>query len=127
MPTSTMKSEIDITARIRVDSFEAIKYEKRPGKKGAVIGMQLGAHFVFRWIFEDAWKHISAGIATADRCKFHAAESLFNNPEVWDGYEAKGIHIAIGRCLAYFVRKEMLPLFCVNPYASNKLYMVHRN
>ena len=125
MPTLTIKSEIDITAGIRADRFDVIKYEKRPGKKGAVIGMQFGAHFVFKWIFEDAWKNISTGIATADRYKFHTVESLFNNPEVWDGYATKGIHIAIGRCLKYFVENKMLPLFCVNPHASsNKLYMV---
>ena len=120
-----MKFEIDITAGIRADRFEVIKFEKRLVKKSAMIGMQLGAHFVFRWIFEDAWKHISAGIATADRNKFHTVESLFNNPEVWDGYLTKGIHLAIGRCLKYFVENKMLPLFCVNPHASsNKLYMV---
>ena len=125
MPTSTFKSEIDITAGIRVDLFDVIQYEKHPGKKGAMIGMQLGAHFVFKWMFEDAWKNISAGIAKADRYKFHTVESLFNNPEVWGGYEAKGIHIAIGRCLKYFVENKMLPLFCVNPHAtSSKLYMV---
>lgn len=125
MPNSTIKSEINITACIRADRFDVIKYEKRSGKKGAMVGMQLGVHFVFKWIFEDAWKNISAGIATADRNKAHTAKSLFNNPEVWNGYEAKGIRIAIGRCLKYFVENEMLPLFCVNPHATgSKLYTV---
>lgn len=118
-----MKSEINITTGIRVDRFEAIKYETRLGKNGAVIGMQLGAHFVLKWIFQDAWKHISAGMATADRYDFHTAKSLFNDCEAWAGHE-RSTCIAIGRCLAYFVTEEMLPLHCVNPHASNKLYML---
>lgn len=118
-----MNSLTDITAGIRADRFEAIKYETRPGKNGVVIGMQLAAHFVLRWIFQDAWKHISAGMATADRYKFHTAKSLFNDCEAWAGHE-RSTCIAIGRCLAYFVSKEMLPLHCVNPHASNKLYVV---
>jgi len=120
-----MTTETDIAARIRHDRFRAIQYEKR-GKKGATLGVELDGHFVFKWIFEDAWKYISAGVVTANRCKFHTSKDLFNNPEVWDGYgeKKKGIHIAIGRCLAYFVRQKFLPLSCVNPYASNKLYMV---
>ena len=34
-----MKSEIDIAAGIRADRFEVIQYEKRLGKKSAMIGM----------------------------------------------------------------------------------------
>ena len=121
---TTIPSEIDISARIRTDRFEAIKYEKRSGKNGTVIGMQLSAHFVFERIFQDTWKHISVSVVTANRCKFHTAKSLFNDPEVWDGYD-KGIHIAIGRCLKYFVENNMLPLHCVNPHISGaKLYAV---
>lgn len=85
--------------------------------------MQLGPHFVFRWIFQEAWKHVSASIVTAKSWKFHSSEDLFNDAERWAALK-KPIHIAIGRCLAYFVNKEMLPLHCVNPHASNKLYVL---
>lgn len=118
-----MKSEIDIAACIRHDLFAAIKYENPQGKKGGVIGMQLGPHFVFRWIFQEAWKHISAGVLTVNKGDFHSSEALFNDAETWAGHD-KATRIAIGRCLAYFVSDKMLPLACVKPYASNKLYRV---
>ena len=116
-----METEIDINAVIRANRFEAIEYVTHPCRKSTVIGRQLGPHFVFKWIFLDAWNHISANIATADRYHFHTTESLFNDAKAWAGYE-KSTRIAIGRCLAYFVREGMLPLFCVNPQGSNKLY-----
>lgn len=119
-----MKYEIDIAAGIRADRFAAIAYDKLPGKKGTVVGLQLGPHFVFKWIFLEAWNHISANIATANRSKFYKTESLFNDADVWAGFEIP-IRIAIGRCLKYFVDNNMLPLFCVNPHATGaKLYMV---
>ena len=120
-----METIAERNTKIRDDLFAAIKYEtRRAGKKTTVTGKQLGAHFVFAWIVKDAWDNISAGIAAADKYKFHSSEALFNNPTVWDDYD-KPIHIAIGRCLAYFVANKMLPLACVNPGAgNNKLYRV---
>lgn len=118
-----MKSEIDIAACIRHDLFAAIKYENPQGRKGGVIGMQLGPHFVFRWIFLEAWKHISAGVLTVNKGDFHSSEALFNDAEAWAGHDI-GTRIAIGRCLVYFVTHKMLPLQCVKPGGSNKLYGV---
>jgi hypothetical protein len=110
--------------KIRDDLFNAIEYEVRScGKRHTVTGKTLGGQFVFAWTFRDAWNFISAGIATADRYKFHSAKALFNNADVWTEHD-KSIQIAIGRCLAYFVEKKMLPLSCVNPHQSNKLYAV---
>lgn len=117
-----MNSLTDITPGIRDDLFAAIKYENRKGKSGTVIGMELGGHFVFRWIFQEAWKHISVGIVTADRCKFHTAKSLFNDADAWARFE-KNESIAIGRCLRYFVDHGMMPLSVVNPNETGtKLY-----
>jgi len=116
-----MKSETETnnTPGIRTDLFAAIKYESRKCKSGTVIGLELGGHFVFRWIFQEAWKHISAGIMTADRCKFHTAKSLFNDADAWAKFGAN----AIGRCLRYFVDHRMLPLSVVNPNETgSKLY-----
>ena len=118
-----MSTTINNKSRIRQDLLDAIKYENRQGKHGDAIGKQLGAHFVFKWIFQDTWRRVAASIDTANKCKFHTAESLFNDATAWAEYH-KPIRIAIGRCLAYFVENEMLPLFCVNPHASNKQYMV---
>lgn len=120
-----MTSEIDITAGIRTDLFDAIKYEIRSGKNGSVIGLELSAHFVFWWIFQDAWKHLSASVVTADKCKLYTAKSLFKDMEGWNRYE-KGIHIAFDCCLKYFVENNMLPLHCVNPTScGTKSYEVN--
>ena len=109
---------------IRHDLFKAIKFEARAGKKGTVTGVQLGAHFVHRWIFQAAWDHFCDSIPTASRCKFYSCEALFNDAEEWSGYE-RGIHIAIGRCLMYFCDHAMLPVECVNRHATGtKLYRV---
>lgn len=122
-----MQNVIDTHHGIRHDLFAAIKFEKRPGKNGGAIGLQLSPHFVFKWLVQEAWEHFATNIPNANRDKFLTSEDLFNDPTVWDGYDdetKKGIHIAIGRCLAYFVREKMLPLFCVKPHQSNKLYVV---
>ena len=90
-----------------------------------MIGLQLGRHFVRKWIVVEAWKYISAGIVTADKGKLHTTESLFNNPAVWDGYNEEtktSIHIALGLSMAYFVRHKMLPLERFNPHQNNALY-----
>lgn len=118
-----MTTTTDIPKVIRHDLFGGIKYETRKGKKSAVIGLQLGPHFVFKWVVQESWKHFAASIPTASTCKFYSSEDLFNDAERWEALE-KPFHIAIGRCLAYFVDKKMLPLSCGNPYARNKLYLV---
>jgi hypothetical protein len=120
-----MENMTERNNQIRNDLFAAIDYEERRfDKKHTVKGKELGAHFVFAWIFEDAWNFISAGIAKADKYKFHSAKSLFNNAEVWAGYE-RPTQIAIGRCLAYFVDNKMMPLACVNPDGDGtKLYRI---
>lgn len=119
-----MTTETNVATGIRHDLFAAIKYEKRPGKRGDVIGLQLDAQFVFKWLVVESWARFSASVVTASRCKFHSSEDLFNDAQRWGELE-KPFHIAIGRCLAYFTRKPvLLPLFCVNPHQSNKLYWV---
>lgn len=118
-----MTNTTDITADIRHDLFAAIKFEKRQGGNGTTRGLQLGPHFVFDWLVKDAWAHFAAGIPPANVVKFYSSEDLFNDAERWAALD-KPFHIAIGRCLAFFVREGMLPLFCVNPDANNKLYMV---
>lgn len=112
-----MNNNDSIESRIRNDRFAAIQYETRKSKRGTVIGLELTAHFVFRWIFQDAWKHISASVATAASGKFYTAESLFNDSASWAEY-GHAHRVAIGRALVYFIDHGMLPLFCVNPNAS---------
>lgn len=119
-----MKITKEINRAIRHDLFKGIKFEKRPGKKnGPVIGLQLGPQFVFSWLVKEAWENFAASIPTASTCKFYSSEDLFSDAERWAAL-ATTLHVAIGRCLAYFVNNEMLPLECVNPHESNKLYRV---
>jgi hypothetical protein len=118
-----MEANNEIKRAIRHDLFAAIKFVKRPGKKGPVIGLQLGRQFVFSWLVKEAWENFAASIPMASTCKFYSSEDLFNDAERWAAL-AKTLHFAIGRCLAYFVNNKMLPLECVNPHESNKLYRV---
>ena len=118
-----MTTNSNISAGIRHDLFAAISYANRSGAKGVVTGMDLDGHFVFRWLVREAWDRISASVMTASPYKFHTSEDLFNCPERWVNL-AKPFRIAVGRCLAYFVRHKMLPLECANPSMSNKLYTV---
>lgn len=112
-----MTNETELTTSIRHDLFAAIKYETRSAKKGAVTGLQLGPHFVFKWIVQDAWKHISTTVATAVIAKVYTAESLFNDATSWAEYD-HGHRVAIGRALLYFLDRNMLPLHCLNRHAS---------
>lgn len=118
-----MTTETNALTGIRHDRFAAINYQTRPGRKGVVIGLQLGPHFVFRWIFQEAWKHISAGVLTVNKGDFHSSEDLFNDDETWAGHDT-ATRIAFGRCLVYFVAHKMLPLQCVTLRPGNKLYAV---
>jgi hypothetical protein len=121
---TTTRTDEDVAAGIRHDLFKAIKFESRSGNGGTMTGLQLGAHFVFKWIFQTAWDHFCARIPTASRCKMYTCEALFNDDETWSGYE-RGLHIAIGRCLMYFCEQAMLPVECANPRANGtKLYWV---
>lgn len=120
-----MNIETEMTRGIRGDLFAAIKYEKRSGRNGTVIGLLLGRHFVFKWLVVEAWTHFSTSIVTANRYRFHSSEDLFNDAQRWAELE-KPFHIGIGRCLALFAneRNRMLPVSCVNPGQNNLLYQV---
>jgi hypothetical protein len=72
---------------IRTDLFEGIRYEKLTNKSGAVFGIKTPRRFLPKWKFDITWKYVSAGILVADRHRFHSAEGLFNNAEVWAGYD----------------------------------------
>lgn len=108
---------------IRTDRYLAIKYETRPGKNGPVQGIQFPRRFVLRWMFEVTWEQVSAGVIAASPYRFHSTEQLFDDAELWAKYDAD-MHRVFGRCLAFFTNdtSRMLPLICVNPHQSNKLY-----
>lgn len=116
-----MTSNSNIAAAIRHDLFAAIPYEKRRSANGSVVGIELDGHFVFRWFVLEVWNHVCAGVTTVSPYRFHKTEDLFNDPVRWKDLD-KQFHIAAGRCVAMFVRHKMLPLQCVNPDMSNKLF-----
>ena len=116
-----MTSKDNIAAAIRHDLFATIAHEKRRSANGSVVGIELDGHFVFRWFVQEVWNHVCAGVTTANPYKFHSSKDLFNDPERWALME-KPFRIAAGRCVALFERDKMLPLECVNPGMSNKLY-----
>lgn len=106
-----------------LNPVETIGFEARHGRNGPCVGMQLGWHFVFKSIFEQAWRRISASIANADKSQLHTAQSLFRH-ENWRNLSF-GYRIAIGRCLRYFVKLGWLPLMIANPNSTGtKKYLV---
>ncbi len=112
----------EITTLIRDDLFKAMRYSKRSVKNGPGTGLDLGRHWVFEEQFRAAWARLCAGLATADWSKPQTARSLYNDPD-WESMKF-GVRIAIGRCLRFFVKREMLPLKVINPQATGtKLYM----
>lgn len=118
-----MTSESNIAASIRRDLFHSIPFEKRSGSKGVVEGIDLDGHFVFKWLVQEVWDHACKSVVTANPSKFYTTKALFNDPDGWKELE-KQFHIAAGRCIAYFERRKMLPLHCVNPGESNRRYVV---
>ena len=125
MTSMTTTTDCSLETRIRHDRFAAMSYEKRTGPKGTVKGIDLGGHFVFKWLVEEVWDHACASVIAASQCHFYSTEDLFNDPERWVVL-SKPLHIAAGRCIAHFANHKMLPLHCVNPGKKNKLYIVTR-
>lgn len=118
-----MPTETDITGRIRHDLFAELKYETRKGKKDTVQGIQFPRRFVLKWSFDITWQYTSSGVLAAARYKPQSTEKLFANAEVWGKYGSEA-HRDFGRCLALFVGREFLPLYCFNPHQNNLLYVV---
>lgn len=118
-----MKTIFSPDEGIRTDLFDAIKYENRPGTNGNVQGIQFPRRFVLRWMFEVTWGQVSAGVIAASPYRFYYTEQLFANVDLWAKYDAD-MHRVFGRCLAYFTNDnhKMLPLNCLNPHRSNRLY-----
>lgn len=114
-------TESDIAAGIRHALFAAIKYEKRSGPNGPMVGKYLGRPWVFKWIFEKAWARMCAEIVTADWNKKQTTKSLYNDPDSWLDWKF-GVRQAFGRCLRYFVDNKMLPLKVLNPLARGTKY-----
>jgi hypothetical protein len=111
-----MKSEIDITAGIQAERFEAMRFDTRNGPKGSSAGKRLGSQWIFKSVFLTSWQRICKGIKTADWSKPKSAKSLYNDV-TWPNMGI-GLRIAIGRCLRHFVDNEMLPLRVINPKST---------
>lgn len=118
-----MATQFNIEANIRHDLFRSIPFEKRSGARGVVEGIDLDGHFVFKWLVQEVWDHACKSVIAANPCKFYTAKELFNDPARWEELD-KPYHIAAGRCIAYFERRKMLPLHCVNPGENNRQYVV---
>ena len=122
---TTTGIEDDIAAGIRHDLFKAIEFKSRSGNSGTTTGLQLGAHFVFKWMFQVTWNHFRVTIPAAKTAKWYSCEMLFNDQAKWNSYET-GTHLAMGRCLMFYCERKMLPIECANPFASGiKFYWVH--
>ena len=94
--------------------YQDIKFYERSGSKNAALGMHLpGGYWVSKSLFDEAWTRVFEGLPSPDCKELHTAKSMYGS-KAWEelGF---GARIALGRCVKYFVDREMLPLKIANP------------
>ena len=102
--------------------FEGLQYSVRHGPRGPSIGIQIGRHWIFKWIVEAAFTRALQTLSTSDSLKLHTAQALYDDQD-WPSF-GFGRRIAIGRCIRLFADRQMLPIRVVNPKATGtKKYM----
>jgi hypothetical protein len=94
--------------------FEDIEFEERQRGGKAEMGKVLpGGYWVAKWCFVEAWARSRATLPMLDLKRKQSTQSLCNDP----GWTLKTLRVryAFGRCIKYFVKHGMLPLYETNP------------
>lgn len=108
--------------------FEDIRYEerdKRPGKQQGLV--MPGGFWVQKNTMRVAWEQLHKNWPSIDWSRLQSAEDLIG-AEFW-AQQTFGMQLALGRCVRYFVRHDMLPrpLEVANPGKKGKrLYKLRR-
>ncbi|MBK8106505.1 MAG: hypothetical protein IPK42_13345 [Betaproteobacteria bacterium] len=106
----------------KAGQFEGLQYSVRHGLRGPSVGIQIGRHWIFKWIVEEAFKRARQTLSTSTPGAMHTAQTLYDDPE-WSRLRF-GRRIAIGRCIRLFADRKMLPIQVTNPKAKGtKKYM----
>ena len=106
----------------KAGQLEGIQYSVRHGKRGPSVGIQIGRHWVFKWIVEEAFRRARETLSTSEPGALYTAKALYDDP-AWSELSF-GRRIAIGRCIRLFADRKMLPIRVINPNAKGtKKYM----
>ncbi len=113
--------------------FEDISYTEGDGKYANILGLYLpGGFFVFMATMILAWRGVHANWANIDWTRRQSAETMIGS-DVWQT-QVDGAKKALGRCIRFFVKHDMLPTRLVlartrkgKPYKGGKRLYVPAN
>jgi hypothetical protein len=113
--------------------FEDISYTEGDGKYANILGTyMLGGFFVFKSTMILAWSGVHENSANIDWSKKQSAETLIGS-DIWQA-QVDGAKKALGRCIRFFVKHDMLPVPLVlartrsgKPYKGGKRLYVPAN
>jgi len=89
--------------------FEDLRYVERIDKYGKTLGLTMpGGYFVFKKTMTWAWTAVHHNWANIDWTKKQCSETLIGS-DVWHT-QVNGAKQALGRCITFFAKNEMLPL-----------------
>jgi hypothetical protein len=95
--------EIDMT------EFRDLRYDDRSEKYGQTPGLTMpGGFFVFASTMKLAWRAVHENWANIDWTRRQSAETMIGS-DAWQ-LQVDGAKRALGRCIAFFVKHNMLPL-----------------
>jgi hypothetical protein len=93
-----------------VMKFEDICYAERIGKYGKTLGLSMPGGFpVFKSTMELAWACVNKNWTNIDWSVKQTSKTMIGE-EHWGAPEEKGFNQALGRCIRFFVKHDMLPL-----------------
>jgi hypothetical protein len=101
--------------------FEDIRYAERDGKYGKTQGLYLEGNWVSKEKLTFARDSIFENQHNIDLTRKQFAASLLGSKS-WNMYPKRGQKIALGRCVAFLVKHDLLPwkLKVANPGESGK-------
>ena len=95
----------------------------KPNKPG--LGLFLPGHYwVAKKYFELVWRYAALEIPKLDWSQEQCAETIFGKAR-WKEFDFWE-QIRLGRCVKYFVTREMLPLRLANPRKKGKRKYFHQ-
>ncbi len=94
---------------IQVEKFEDIRYAERIGKYGKTLGLSMpGGFWVFKETMITAWISVHENWTNINWTNKQTAATLIGSG-VWH-VQVAGAKKALGRCIRFFVKHDMLPL-----------------
>lgn len=90
-------------------NIEDVKFDKRDTRYGEQVGLYMpGGHWVMEETFIHAYASIRMNWSSIDWSRKPTAKAMIGI-ERWGMPDQRGLNIALGRCVKYFVTHDMLP------------------